>query len=228
MKSILVNDLPRLTLDRMGLVLYDNFQTLLHFDQKRCSEVFKSLIIQTLLEYERVYPLQHRYQSNETGTVFKFVDNFQSYLDGKITEFEITLVPTRIYFVKNTGLNGSFVNAQWWKYNKDRATLYTRATTLSRPYFSYFSHYPYHIEIAPDFNFTEDSRIYFLEIDTNQNFLDYLAFYTITQIRRIQSSINLNTPVQFLSNLDTTYSELEQIIQTHRDNRTDILEMWRK
>jgi len=51
---------------------------------------------------------------------------------------------------------------------------------IANPYIEYFSNrYPTRITIAPDNNFTDDSKIYFLDVKDDVTYLDFLIYYVI-------------------------------------------------
>jgi hypothetical protein len=225
MTSLKANEIPKLITDRLGLVLFDDICELLHYDKSKCGEVLKTLIVKSLIELARTYPVQMKNKIIINRRLYTFVDNFQSYLDGAISnENNIVLKPIAIYFLKSGAMA---LNSQWWDYQPNSGQLSLQFGG-GNMYVEYAANYPYNLILAPGGRFTEDSAIYYIGGHNQEVFLDFLCYYVIRQVKLIQGSIQLGTQIQFLPMLESLSSEFEQLVQTHKDQRSDILRMWRK
>jgi len=224
MTSIKILDLPQMITDRLGVVLYDNIVELLHPDPNKVNIVFGTVLKKSLMEMARTYPVQLK-RYTQLGRSYKFVDNFQEYLEGKFTdENEIILKPVCIYFVKSGSMA---LNSQWWDYIPSQGLLKLKFGG-GNAQIEYAANYPIVMKYSPDNNFTEDSKVYYIGEHNQEVFLDFLSYYIVRQIKLTMSSIQLGGSIQFLQGFESLSSELEQLVNTHKEHRSDILRMWRK
>lgn len=127
------------------------------------------IVANSLREYERYCPLLIRVKSNRS--IEDFEDNFDDYLEGKISEEQIELVPTVI-----SRVTGSFgkITASYWQYQDARFN-----KGLNGAFVKAFFKYPYRFFTAPDGYISDRSVIYglsknsFSRPDIYQTFFDY-------------------------------------------------------
>lgn len=231
MDSIKVLDLSDRLTSEYGLSLFDNIYVLLHYDSSLQHKTFKSIIIRSLIEYAKYYPLKLKLQIPGVNRRYTFKNNFSQYLasldpsyDGPpFPEDSIELIPTGIYSVKNY----LSVNAQWWKYNIHTKELV--GAFFGNSVISYFTDYPYKLEISEgDNKFTEDSRIYYLDIDKNSEFITFLMYKISEHVKGIIGSIKLNFGTEFIPNIDSMNSDLKARVEEFIETRSFIYEMYRK
>lgn len=142
---------------------------MLGMNTKRQLLALENITSNALREYERYCPLL---MMGKDGTsVSEYVDNFDDYLAGKITENEISLIPTTV-----TRVTSPFgkVNAAFWQYSRPKIK-----STLFVGQVKAFCQYPYRFSASPDGYISDDSIIYGLyrgqhsRPDKFQTFFDY-------------------------------------------------------
>lgn len=129
----------------------------------------ENITANALREYERYCPLlilgQHRTSKTD------YVDNFDDYLAGKISEDEISLIPTIITRISNTL---GKVTSSYWQYSRPRlqSSVFVGQAKL-------FCQYPYRFKASNSGYISDQSIIYGLyrgqysRPDKFQTFFDY-------------------------------------------------------
>lgn len=216
----------RVLLD-LGLTMYDSLPELIGNDVEKGMKYFKDIIERSIRLYSQTHPEKMEINIMSTTSKYQFVDNFQDYLDGKITEEEIVLVPIGTPFHKSST---TFSNAKSWHYKKPFLIATEYAGMLPQGTYGYYAAAPYKIEIASDNNFTEDSILYSTD-DTRSDeaFMCYLNLEVAKRLRRMINSLSIGGNIDVLPHLDLAIQELE--VEKDRYNRiasAHLSYMWRK
>lgn len=205
----------------LGLVVYDDVLNLLGTDRSKAVKLLASLIEDSVSEYCRYFPLV--LDVTLTGVLrHTFIDNFDSYLDETIGEEYIVLVPTGIVSVGTR-----FIASYYWEYRKP-VLVAKRGISLTGKV-SYFAQYPIKYTITNDNDFSEDSKIYGLDLLANIDFLAFINLKVAETIQSIINSVDINSPIKILPNLGDKISEFRDKINNEiLDRQSHILQMWRK
>lgn len=92
--------LKREIFKRSTLIAIPNLNQLLELNEEfSADEVFFSIVKLAVQEFEKYFPLalqQRVYITPDAHGEFEFEDTFKAYMDGKITEYDIELIPNSI------------------------------------------------------------------------------------------------------------------------------------
>lgn len=227
MKFTPIHELKNNVLDWSGLVLYDNLYNLIHYNQQKAPDTWKQIVCNTLKMFEQTYPLvmgEKKFPQLNDSKHYQFVSNFQSYLNGEITEDEIELVPKAIYYIRGW-IN---TNSQWWKYDSNTGIFTSRLFNVNASLYSYCASYPTVWEKENSGDWNNNSGIYFLDADKDEFFRKFLIYYTLKHIKAINTSNQLNQNIKFLEGIDDLLSVAKEEMEFQQKTRSRIFNMWRK
>lgn len=216
----------RILLD-LGLTMYDSLPELLGNSVESGMKYLKDIIERTIRTYSQYYPEKMEIEIKNGNKTYTFIDNFNEYLDGSITEKEVILIPITTPFYKTAG---TFSSATNWHYKKPTlyATQYSGA--LPSGVYGYYASMPYKVEIGPDNEFTEDSVLYSTDDMRSQDlFHEFLNLNVAKILRRTISSLSIGGNIEVMPHLDLTIQELENSVQiAKRQSSCHLSYLWRK
>lgn len=220
-------DLKKKILIRSSMLAINSLEEIFGLnDYLSADEVFLEIIKKALREFEVTLPLIHEMRLNkcQMGTCYnlgpdwyEIKSNFTLYLDCKIAEDQIILVPTSTPKVRYPG---SWPTAGTWDW----------VTDYRKPYvclcgWDTFSFDCFYLKgtcarpIIPDFtedkSFNSNSKkaaIYWLNVEEGAKgnyFMDLCMVHVLDYIRQLKSSVQLvSMPMEVLNNVDIAYQEL--------------------
>ena len=207
--------------DDLGLEFYPDIYDLLSHTSGKGILKFKDIVKRTINEFNRIFPTV--LCSTLTGTSYTFVDNFSAYLSGDISEASVELIPVAIARLGRR----RFTSGIFFSYS--RPTITTRySTSLDSVQCTYFAPHPYVLEVASDNEFTEESRIYYMDDNYQEYFMSFLSYNVGLRIEALVKSVDLGLPVSILSNLSTTLDTIRERKEDDIASSTVVLEIWRK
>lgn len=211
----------------LGLTMYDSLPELLGNDVSSGMKILKDIILRTIRIYSQYFPEKMIIYLKNPGSKYTFVDNFQQYLDGKISEEEVILVPVATPFNISSGV---FLNSRNWMYKKP--TMYGTAYAGAIPsgQYGYYAAMPYKVEIGEDGDFTEDSVLYSTDDQrSHEVFMVLLDLEVAHRLKRLVTSLNIGGNIDVLPMLDYALQDLEQRKASYIRQATSHLSyMWRK
>lgn len=175
-------------------------------------EIMENLIHQALAQFERKCPLFKKSRIFIDDKSHTFVDNFQAFLDGKVTEEYAVIVPKVIY-----AMDSSLLHSR-------RSWIYTRPTMqtyhpVGLTYIDYMCSYPFISKSEAEVDeFTEDSAIYYMSNETGvtQDFMFKRQFYleVLKYVNGVRNNLTYpDMPIQLLQGLDQEISSVENELQ---------------
>lgn len=185
-------------------------------DTGKFTTVFKSILKRALGDYELKYPLlmwdRNIYVQNEK---YSFIDNYDAFLEGKITEEYLELIPTSVVHYTN-GLLKAYRD---FTYIRPLLKIGKNGKTKV----SYFTKYPLKLTIDKhEDKFTEDSHIYGIDMEAGPplTYLMYqIEYYLLIYLRDQKAQLAYtDLPIDFMSNLETRLSEVQTDIQDWYQN----------
>lgn len=185
-------------------------------DQGSFTKVFKRIIERSLGEYELKCPLfmwDKTVYSNNDSVVF--TDNYEAFLEGKISEEYIELIPTSVVHYTD----GLLKQYRDFTYIRPRLKIPRNGKFK----ISYFAKYPtrFNVDKHKD-KFTEDAHIYGIDKDSGADFtyLMYFIEYNLLLYLRDQKAqmTYVDLPIEFYNNLETRLGELLNDIQDWYNN----------
>lgn len=189
MESLSINWLHD-EIQRRELPLADSVYEFLNRDLDRARESFIRIIKASIREYDKHYPVVMRKSMiKRLGLTYTFRDNFEVYLAGNITEAEIELIPEAIAKLRAGWANNMTHNN--WRYLKP--TLHANGGINTCVYFAY---HPLRYELSPDGNFTEDSKIYYMNQDAD-TFINLVSFNVLNFLSTTRNTLIQPTGLQF-------------------------------
>lgn len=223
-----------------AFVMMEDWRGLLAPTEEKAAHVLKNIIYNSLLDYEKF--MLHEQQTLVNIPTYKYT----FYQDVTDDEKTTKLIPEVIRYVKsgygtlpsNMGINpwamsdmsqmltsdmGTMLNARYWQYQKPTLSVQYQGMLLVRA----GCHRPYVLELTNDYQFTKDSRIYFLDA-TSINFINQLYLNILRHIKFVKDSVQLNSPVQFMTNLDEQISIVQNQCDTFYRTNARTMTMWRK
>lgn len=174
-------------------------------------EVMEQLVRQALEEFERKCPLFKRSKVYIPGNHYTFVDNFESFLSGDVTEEYLTLIPKVVY-----SLDKSLLHARRdWIYQRP---MISEIYSLGRTFVEYMCSYPCVFKSEDEVDeFTDDSAIYFLSIEggMTQDLMFKHQFYltVMTYVNNIKNNLQYpDLPIQLLQGIEIEIQKYEQLL----------------
>ena len=166
-----------------------------------------------LEEHEKVCPLYRRSRIFINSDSFKFVDNFQAFLDCIITEDYLTLIPKATPY----SLASSMLHTRRsWIYDKP---LMKNVYNVGLVDCDYITYYPKVLkEDKESKDFTEDSAIYFMDIDGSKSedviFKDQFYYQLLTYLKGIKNNLRYpDMPIELMQGIDEEYQILQSKLQ---------------
>lgn len=190
MKVMLLNDLVE-ELTNREVAMADSILELLHPDEIRRRNIFKSQLHIAVKDFCQHYPLVMK--QDIPSAPYTFYDNFSAYIDGRLNEKDIHLIPQAIASVKASYL-GKAVTRNNFLYDYSTHTLMNAAGLVT-----YYCYYPVVCKNAVNADFTEDSGVYFLDKDTSEGemFIDQLTYQVLSHIMNTRKSVTPGFGVDF-------------------------------
>lgn len=235
---LIVNELlDRISLEPI-LVMQEDYTALLGPTEELQHKVLKACLKYALLEYEK-------YEMWDQSRVIALANSRYEFTP-IITDSDQTTypIPEAVSYIKsgstvfnnvNPWLMGasaseklqsdynSSQSARLWNYVKPVFTAQYDGSLLLRT----LSHRPYVFNDTVDNKFSEDSKIWGLDIE-NVNFYNEVLFTILRRIKDIRESVSMSTPIQFLNNIDTELNRLKDLIDTYIRTNAKGMSMWRK
>lgn len=170
--------------------LADDILQYIHPDINKSRIGFATDVRKALVRYTDHKPLILSFKNENIS--YEFHNNFDAYLDGRLFEKDIELIPLAIASIKLHPLNGTYVTSNNWDYDKN-----THILTSGVGYVKYYAQYPTRYKLAEDHRFTEDSKIYMLE-DNDDYFKDMVTYEVLNDIVNTRLSVTNVSQVQIL------------------------------
>ena len=233
---ILIRDLIERIRTCPAFVMQDDYTKLFGPTPEARINVMIQVIKQSLRDYE----IHELYDKLITIAVannrYVFYEN--------LTEDEETtvLIPKAIVYVKGgtvSGLGvalnpwaagnrmiddyGTRINGRMWQYNRPVLDIMYSGILLVRALYSR----PFVYTITNDNLFSEDSRIYYLDME-NIQFIDQVTVNMLKQVKLTKESVSLNSSVNFLQNIDQNINMYESRINDYYRTNLKGLSAWRK
>lgn len=232
-----VNELLGRIQDQPIFVLQDDYSLLLGPTPEVAHRALKTLLKKSLLDFERWTMWDQLRLVNVGAYNITFTD-----IIGE-TDEDTFPIPERILYIK-TGVGslgnvnpwvyssltqmmqsdyGPSFSARLWRYHKPILEAQYSGTLLIRT----ISHRPYVFNDTNDFKFSEDSRIWGLDID-NVDFYNVVYRNILEFIKNLRNSIIPTMPVQFIQNLDEELNRVNGEIDQYARTNAKGMSMWRK
>ena len=191
------------------LPLADSVYDLLHPDPIRAHKIFAEYVEDAARDRYSHYPvvLFKDFNGGLSGSSYVFHDNFDGFLAGNIEEKDIELVPEAIAKII-TGIYNKLTKNNW-RYEKPVLTLLGGATRVV-----YFAYPPVKWSLSPDGDFTEDSRVYFIDPQDDEIFCEIVALNILQYLQLTRNSVTQPTGLQFFDYRETI-SKLQQDVDTY-------------
>ena len=218
MKVMLLNDLVEEITDR-EVTMADSILELLHPDSIRRRNIFKRQVHIAIKDFCQHYPLVMTQMIDHSP--YTFYDNFQAYLEGRLNEKDIRLIPQAIACIKATYL-GRAITRNNFIYDYKSHTL-TNAGGMC----TYFCYYPLICENAVNADFTEQSGVYFLDRDTSEGemFIDQLTFQLLSHIMNTRKTVTPGFGVDFFD-FSERLRDLQEKINLNNAYSSTIYNIW--
>lgn len=222
-------DLKKKILIRSSMLAISSLEEIFGLnDYLSADEVLLEIIKKALREYEITLPLIHEMRVNKGQMEtcynlgpgwYEIKSNFTLYLDCRIAEDQIILVPRATPMVR---LDCSWPTAGAWEYVSEYRAPHIFLGEGWEPYIINQGFYLRGIcarPIIPDFTedktFNADSKkaaIYWLNIEEGAQgnyFMDLCMVHVLDYIRQLKASVQLvSMPMEIMNNVDAAYAEL--------------------
>lgn len=201
--------------------LEDTILNLLHPNVSRARKIFVSQLKIALKEYCRHYPLVRT--TKIASSPYTFADNFDAFIEGRISENQIELIPQAVANVQSSEISKSITRNNYI-YDGDSHTLKHASGLIT-----YFTYYPIHAEESENHDFTDESGIYFIEPDTSRAdmLLDQIALTLLNFLQNTRRTVAPAFQMQFFDFSDRIRELQEQVIKNYRFSST-IYNIWSK
>lgn len=167
---------------------------------------FDTIIQQALKEFELHFPNRMETKiSVPYNEEYIFTDNFQSYLNGNISEKHIELIPKSIIRIGNT------ISSDYWRYYPPKLKISSGMYKVI-----YLTYYPYY-----------NHTIYYID-KNNIRFIILLEIRLIENILNTTKSVNTGISINFFENLENYLQVLKEKYENYISTRTKIIELWDK
>lgn len=218
--SIKFNDIAE-EIELKYVPLADDIYTLLHHDHEKGMKIFVKYVEDSLRDFYNHYPavLRKTFGSGlSSGTSYTFVDNFDAYIAGNISEEDVELIPEAICKISSQW--GHRTTSNNFKYIKPTLSLMTGANIIT-----YYAYPPCRWKISPDGKFTEDSAVYFVDFNDENHFIEIVALNILSFLQLTRNSVVQPTGLQFFDYRDTI-SELRQSVETFYAVSASLYQAW--
>ena len=225
-------DLKKKLFLRSALIPIDGLNELLELnDMFSGDEILEELFKKSLRAFEFHYPLITEFRVSKDQLCgckrsdgwCEIKNNFKLYLDCKISEDQIILIPNVTPKIRIASSGGSYYGSYPYpgSYSTSAPISYKRPFIFMGNKMIYDQFYmhglysrPAIFEYNPDKTFTENSAIYWMNIEEGvlgQKFIDQCMVDLLDYIRGLNSNLQLpNLPVQMFQACDTYYQQLKQ------------------
>lgn len=210
--------IKRETFMRSTLIAIPNLNSLLELnDEFSADEVFASIVRLALKEFEKYFPyclLQKVYITPDVSGCFDFIDNFEAYIQGKISEDQINLIPTTVMgFSTNHYTNFSEVIRQFRYPHPPRLTdfpfsagIYYVRTLVNRPLYEEYT------EESNRRKFSDKAGLYYTVNKGPEWAILFDEIYLQLCRYLIEMKKNMtmpNLPIELFQGLEEDYGKLE-------------------
>lgn len=223
--------------DQPIFVLQNDYRLLLGPNKEVAHRALKTLVKKSLLDFER----WTMWDQLRTVNLGNYKVRFEEIIGE--TDEDTFPIPEQILYIK-TGVGtvgninpwvasnmtqlmqsdyGPSISSRLWSYVKPVLSAQYNGLLLIRS----ISHRPYILHDTNDYEFSEDSRIYGLDID-NVDFYNVLYRNILEFIKNLRDSIQFTMPVQFIQNLDIELGRLNNEIDQYVRTNTKGMSLWRK
>lgn len=175
--------------------------------------IVNTLLHNSLEAHERHCPLFKRSFIFIKGNDYTFVDNFESYLAGKIPEKYVILLPK----TKPFNLDGSLLHTRRsWDYNKP---VLSGVFSIGSVTCDYMTSYPCITNEDKDGDdFTDDSAIYYMDFHGGRTndvlFKKQFYFHILGYLKGIKNNIRYpDMPMELLQGIDEDYNIVQAQLQ---------------
>lgn len=231
MEKVLLKDLRDRVYKRAALLPIPFLQEILDLsDNFLGDEILEELFTQSLQKFEYYHPLILEMKiyfgitnplpggcctagCSERPDYYKITDNFKLYLEGRIDEDQIVLVPNSIIGVRTPN---SYVSpGNYFRPNDyDRPYLQMAWATGAQYVVRGICSRPLVADYTPDKKFTDKAAIYWLNIREGvlgAKFLDQVLCDILEYIRNLKANSALpNFPIEIFGAVDVQYQQLKQ------------------
>lgn len=232
MDKTLIKDLKRRIFIRSALIPVDGLDEILDLnDNFSADELLEEIIKKSLRTFEYYYPLITEFRVSKdqlcgckrTDGWCEIKSNFKAYLDCKLSEDQIILVPNATPKIRLAISSGSSYYGSYpypGSYSTSAPINYKRPFIFMGDMAIYNQFYMHGIysrpaifNYNPDKTFTDDSAIYWMNIDEGvlgQKFVDQCLVDVLDYIRGLNSNLSLpSLPVQMFQACDVYYQTLK-------------------
>ena len=220
MERILLKDLRNKIFKRTALIPILGLEEILNLNPNMTAdEIFTEIVRRSLASFEYHHPLilemkiyytEEDVDSNERPMYYKMVDNFQCYLDGKLSEDQIILIPNSVNGVRVQG-SYSTVGSYFRQTDYDRPWLQLAWSTgqyvvrglCNRPVVESYN---------PDKSYDDKAAVYWMSFDgvKGKIFLDQVLCDVLDYIRNLKSNMTLpNFPAELFGAVDVAYQQVK-------------------
>jgi hypothetical protein len=176
-------------------------------------EVMSRMVRLALERHERVCPLYKRSTIYINGNSYEFRDNFKAFLDGKVTENYVTLIPKVSPYSLDTSL---LHTRRAWTYNKP---IMNNVYNLGIVDIDYIASYPVIMkEDKESKDFTDDSNIYYMSMygGTSSDGMFKRQFYyqVLNYLKGVKNNLRYpDMPIELLQGIEEEYQILQSELQ---------------
>lgn len=221
MEKVLLKDLSDKIHKRAALIPIDGLSEIMDLnDHFSGDELLFELFTKSLRNFEYYHPLVTEMKINtacmdhcERQGYYKIRDNFKLYLQGRITEDQIVLVPNSINGVRvvnSFASPGNYFNPNYYERPYIQMAWASEGDWIIRGIFSR----PIIPGYNPDKSFNDDAAIYFFQIEEGvlaAKFLDQVLCDVLEYVRNLKANFRLpNFPVEIFDAADVAYQQIKQ------------------
>lgn len=225
MNKVTITELIADTFKRSTLIAIPSLTELFELNDTYTKyEVFFSIVQTALQQFERYYPLYTEskiFIEPDEYKQFYFKDNFKAYLDGKIDENTINLIPTAITGISRTSYMASSYVLRTFRYDPPKLTdfwysanVYWVKMITNRPLFEEYDE----VTEKP----TDRCAIYYMTKDVGSQykvFRDELYCQVCRYIINIKKNMGLqNMPIELFQGLEDDYQKVSSELENHYMN----------
>ena len=220
MEKILLSNLRDKIFKRSALIQVNGLRDILELnDEFSGDELFTEIVRRSLANFEYYHPLilemkiyydEQSENSSERPMYFKMVDNFNCYLDGRLSEDQITLIPNSVNGIRTQG-SYTTVGSYFRQTDYDRPYLQI-AWGVGRYVVRGICNRPLIESYNPDKTYNDKASIYWMTFDgvRGKVFLDQVLCDTLDYVRSLKSNIVLpNFPAEIFGAADIAYQQIK-------------------
>lgn len=176
-------------------------------------EVMSRLVRLALEAHEAVCPLYKRSRVFINGSTYTFKDNFDAFLDCKIKEDFVTLIPKTTPYNVDTSL---LHTRRSWLYEKP---VLKNVYNLGVIDIDYITNYPVRMSESPETkDFTDESAIYYMDMygakTEDAKFKRQFYLQVITYLKGVKNNLRYpDMPMELLQGIEEEYQYVSQELQ---------------